>query len=137
MYESGIHDEIFNKSNVDKTHDSIKQSNGMIEINTASKERSVSVAPTQIREVPANKNILECATHETGIHDESFNESNDKERPKILQEFKKRIDVDLAFFYCAGTKQRFMTLIFPHLNKSFLSSDFFYLFIKKNNILSY
>ena len=40
------------------------------------------------------------------------------ECPKILQEFKKRIDVDLPFFYWTGTKQRFTDFDLPSFNKS-------------------
>ena len=75
MYESGIHDEIFNESIVDETRDSSKQSNGKNEHNTVSEERSVPVAPTHRNEVATNKDILECAMYESGIHDERFNES--------------------------------------------------------------
>ena len=74
MYESGIHDEIFNESTVDETHDSNKQTNGKTEHNTVSEKRSVPVAPTQISEVATSKDILECAMYESGIHDEIFNE---------------------------------------------------------------
>ena len=40
------------------------------------------------------------------------------ECPKILQEFKKRIDVDLPFFYWPGRKQRFADFDLPSFNKS-------------------
>ena len=76
MYESGIHDERFNESTVDETHDSNEQTNGKTEHNTVSEKRSVPVAPTQISEVATNKDILECAMYESGIHDERFDESN-------------------------------------------------------------
>ena len=45
MYESGIHDERFNESTVDETHDSNEQTNGKTEHNTVSEKRSVELLP--------------------------------------------------------------------------------------------